>query len=272
MKTFTFKNKEIAYQVTGDNEKTLILLNGIMMSQASWTPFLENLTKVRKVITLDLLDQGLSEKMTDSSYTHDDQVKLVIELANHLNLEKYDLFGISYGGHTALKVAIEDKKRVDKLLVFNAMPNTTYLLRDIGENWIKAAQKNDPELFFYTTIPVIYSTDFYQKNIEWIEARKGLLLKHFNENFLSSMIRLVKSIENYDINDKLNLIEADTLLVASSEDLLTPCSQIKSMVKSIKNVTYFELANCGHASMYEKPNEFLTLMIGHLQKENVKIL
>ncbi len=272
MNFYEYNGKKIAYCVDGDeNLKPLVLLNGIMMNTVSWTPFIPNLTKYRKVIRIDMLDQGVSEKM-DSQYTVDDQANLVISLLNNLNIDKYDLFGISYGAHTALTVATKDKEKVDKLSVFNCLPFTNPLLREVGTSWKMAAEKNDPELFFYNSIPVVYSPKFYTEHNEWILARKPLLLQVFNEEFLNSMIRLITSSESYDVREKLSTIEADTLVVGSSDDLLTPANLTATIADEIPNAKYVEIPNCGHASMYEKPNEFISILLGFLLHEDVKIV
>ncbi len=272
MNYFDYNGKNMAYKVDGDkNLKPLVLLNGIMMNMNSWEPFMPNFLQHRQIIRIDMLDQGASDKM-DSDYTLEDQAKAVIALLDSLNIEKYDLFGISYGAHTALTISTLDVKRVDKLLVYNCLPNTNKLLKDIGTSWIIAAQKNDPELFFLNTIPIIYSVQFYVDNSAWMDARKPLLLKVFDEPFLQSMIRLVKSSESYDVRDRLVEIKANTLVVGCSDDLLTPAKITKTLAENITNSKYIELPDCGHASMYEKPNEFLTTLCGFLLHDNVKIV
>lgn len=272
MNYYEYQGKKIAYQVDGDDDKQpLVLLNGIMMSMASWLPFLPNLTKHRKIIRIDMLDQGVSDKM-DKAYTVEDQAKSIISLLESLNITKYDLFGISYGGHTALTVSSLDSERVDKLIVFNCLPNTTELLRDTGRAWNLAGQKNDPELYFHTTIPVIYSHKFYADNNKWILDRKPILLKVFNETFLQSMDRLVNSGESYDLRNKLDTIKANTLVVGASDDLLTPARYTQTIAEGISGAKYIEITNCGHASMYEKPNEFISILVGFLNHESVTII
>ncbi len=105
MSYFKFNDKNIYFEVHGSG-KTLIMLNGIMMSHLSWKPYLDILSKNRQVILLDFLDQGKSDKAAEL-YEHDTQVNLVRSLVNHLELSDFDLFGISYGGQVALQYAIK---------------------------------------------------------------------------------------------------------------------------------------------------------------------
>ncbi len=270
MSYYRFENLNIAYTIHGMETQVLVVLNGIMMNQKSWQPFMENFTKTRKVITVDLIDQGDSDKL-QSSYTIDYQVEAVMELLNYLNIEKFDLFGISYGAHVALNIASKYSNNINKLVLFNCLANTNKLLKDIGNSWIKAAQTYDFESFYYTTIPVIYSTSFYENNYEWITQRKEILKSVFNKEFLDSMIRLIRSSENHDVRKSLSDITCKTLVVGASNDILTPPLYTKKIAKLISNSIYFEIENCGHASMYEKPEEFLTLLLGFLNQSHVTI-
>ncbi len=270
MKKFIYKDKKIVYDVNGEGDDILVMLNGIMMNHMSWTPFMDNLTKFRKVVTLDMFDQGFSDKM-EEGYTIEDQAKLVIALLDELNIEKFDLFGISYGGHVSLNVATLVPNRVKKLTVFNCLTHTNKLLHDIGISWIEAAKTRDPELFYYITIPVIYSSNFYSKNYDWLSKRKEVLKPVFNDVFLESMIRLVNSSQEFDLRDQLHKVTAKTLVVGARNDLLTPAHNTAEIADLVSDSMYMEMLECGHASMYEKPSEFLTILIGFLTHEEVVV-
>ena len=45
MAKFTFDGYEVYYEVHGDHGEPLLLLNGIMMSTASWTPFIRDFSR-----------------------------------------------------------------------------------------------------------------------------------------------------------------------------------------------------------------------------------
>lgn len=263
MSTFIYENKKIFYTTVG-NGKPLLILNGIMMSTASWKILLDELSRNRQVILVDFVDQGASDKAEGESYNHQLQVNVVIALMKKLNHSQYDLFGISYGGQVALQIAIAAPELIRKLAIFNAAAYTTPWLRDIGRAWIKTAKTYDPESFYLVTIPYIYSNTFYTDQIEWMENRRELLMQIFNHEFLDAMIRLIISSEDYDVREQLEVIKCPTLVVGCESDYLTPPNETKALSKAIENSLYMEIANCGHASMYEKPETFIMLLNGFL--------
>ena len=256
-------NKNIYYEVHGEGEP-LVILNGIMMSTASWAMFLPELTKSNQVILLDFFDQGASDKI-EAGYEHQTQVEVVEAVINHLALETINLFGISYGGQIAMHFAIKNKHLVNKLLLFNTTSYTNPWLKEIGNSWKKAAALRDKELFYQITIPIIYSPEFYTKNVQWMDDRKDFLYQVFTDEFLDGMIRLIDSAESHDI--RLQLQELDgikTLIVGSEYDFITPDQEQQLIHNEISSSEFVMIKSCGHALMYEKPAQFLTLVKGFI--------
>jgi len=251
--------KKLYYEVHGEG-KPLVLLNGLMMSTLSWKIFVEPLSANNKLVLLDFFDQGQSDRMAE--YNQDLQVEALKALLDYLELDKVALVGISYGGNVALKFTVAHPSYVDRLIVFNAAAKTGEYLKEIGQSWIMA--KDNPTQFYSTTIPIIYSSDFYNGRTQWMSDRKEILINHVFNNafFMEGIVRLIKSAEDYDVEERLGEIVAKTLIVASEYDPITPFTEQKLLHKGIKNSELILLPNCGHASMYEKPALFVTLILG----------
>ena len=76
MAELIFQGKKVHYEVHGSGGEPIVLLNGIMMSTASWKPFIECMTLHNTLVLVDFFDQGQSERMTES-YDHSIQVALL---------------------------------------------------------------------------------------------------------------------------------------------------------------------------------------------------
>lgn len=257
----TYSGHRIYYEVHGEGQ-ALVILNGIMMSTVSWKPFLPAL-KGYKVILLDFFDQGKSDSMTEP-YDHSIQLKCVKAVLDDLSLEQVYMTGISYGAQIGLQFAVRYGRYVSKLAVFNGAAYTTPWLEDIGIAWKLAARTYDPELFFHVAIPYVYSPSFYSENVEWMHNRKKQLLSVFDRTFLDRMYRLIESSEGYDIRQALPELMVPVLAVGADYDYITPMSEAKEISQMVANGSYVVIESCGHASMYEKPDEFLTLIKGYL--------
>ncbi|VEU82713.1 alpha/beta fold hydrolase [Acholeplasma hippikon] len=262
MPRFNFKGKNIHYEIDGVGEP-VVILNGIMMSTKSWEFLVPDLVQKYQLIRLDFCDQGQSDAM-DKPYEQDIQVELLHELLKLLNLKEINLVGISYGGEVALVFSGTYPKMVKRLIIFNSVSYTTSLLSNTGKLWNDAAKARNSEEYYDLTIPVIYSKQFMKENEAWIENRKKHLIENVfsNNDFLDRMIRLTDSADNYDCRPLLDNITMPTLIVGSEKDQLTPISHQQHLASQLKNASLVVLPNSGHASMYEEPMVFISLILG----------
>lgn len=267
MAYFDFEGKNIYYERYGEG-KPLLLLNGIMMSCVSWAEFVEPFSACNTLILVDFLDQGRSARMTGETYTHDIQVEVVHALLEHLGLKKVSIMGISYGSEIALQFALKYQEYTERLILFNTTAATGPWLGDIGDAWILA--ENDPDAYYLTTIPVIYSPSFYKEKNEWLNQRRELLRPVFsNKEFMAGMERLTNSSVGYDVSKELHHITVPTLVVSCQQDYLTPVEEQQDIVSQMPNAEYVIIPNCGHASMYEQPVLFTSLVLGFVN--NIKM-
>lgn len=268
MAFFDYLGNKVYYEVHGQG-KPMLLLNGIMMSTASWSYFKDSLSNTNKLILVDFLDQGQSDKLEDG-YTQDIQVEVILSLLNQLNIDKINIVGISYGGEVAIQFALKYGDRLDRLALFNTTSRTSPWLRDIGRAW--NLSKDDPLNYYLTTIPVIYSPEFYSKNESWMNKRKEQLTEGvFNQKeFMESMERLTISAESYDVKDRLKEISAKTLVVGSENDYITPVNEQKILHEGIEDSEFILLPDTGHGSMYERPLLFAVLILGFININQTK--
>ncbi|MDR1211093.1 MAG: alpha/beta hydrolase, partial [Spirochaetaceae bacterium] len=119
--------------------------------------------------------------------------------------------------------------------------------------------------YYLATIPVIYSDSFYEQQSAWMDKRKKTLVPYFgNPQVKERLIRLTNSSENFNVIDKLGVLDMPVLVVSAENDYLIPLREQKTMVQNIKHVSHVLLPGCGHASMYEQPLLFSALTLGFI--------
>lgn len=262
MSSFKFRGKNVFYTVDGAG-KPIVILNGIMMSTKSWTPFVPSLSEQNMLIRVDFFDQGQTDKLEGETYGQDLQVDLLAALLDHLGLAKVSIVGISYGGEVGCLFSITHPGRVDRLVLFNTTAATGPWLLDIGRGWIATGRTRDGAAYYQTTIPVIYSPHYYRSRLAWMKNREKLLVPIFSSPaFLDAMERLTLSAEAYDVKDRLKAITAKTLIVSAEEDYLTPVDRQRELYDLIPGSEWIKIPVAGHASMYERPLLFSTLVVG----------
>ena len=119
----------------------------------------------------------------------------------------------------------------------------------------------------------MYSPQFYTKNYAWASAREALFLRVFTPEIYDAFARLIRSAESYDVREKLGQITAETLVISAEHDYVTPLFQQREIVSGIPNAAHTMILDAGHAVMYEKPAEFISLVLGFMVGEtNVKLV
>ena len=273
MAEFYYEGKRVYYEVHGESGQPLVILNGIMMSTASWKSFIPNFSRNNITILVDFLDQGQSERMTES-YNHSVQVGVLEALLDLLPYEKYTIMGISYGGEVAIQYVVKRPDRIRSLVLANTCARTSDWLRKIGDGWNAVAKTGVGEAYYLTTIPVIYSTGFYERESAWMDRREGVLIPYFSRlDVLESLIRLTDSSRDYDYTDRVGEISCPTLIISCSEDGLVPPTEQILLHEKIKGSHYVTINGSGHASMYEDPASFTALVLGftNLLDEEINI-
>src|ERR1700752_479200 len=98
----TKDNLNIYFEVQGNEQalETLVFLNGLSQSTASWiltTPYFKD---QYKIVLIDFIFQGKSDK-TGNWRSFDTHAKDVISVLDFLNLDKVTVIGLSYGSLVA---------------------------------------------------------------------------------------------------------------------------------------------------------------------------
>ncbi len=77
-----------------------------------------------------------------------------------------------------------------------------------------------------------------------------------------------------DLREEIEKIHAPTLIMSSEYDATTPERYQEELQKKIKDSKRITIKGSGHASMYEKPYEFASAVIGfiHTVKREIKVL
>lgn len=257
------KDKKIYYREYGEGE-VVVFLNGMMMSTTSWLPFVKGFSKEYKILLVDLIDQGRSDKV-DIDYTQDMHVETLKELLEKLGYENVHLLGISYGGQIAQLFTLKYKDMVQSLILSNTTSYTDNYIRKLEEEWYEVAKSYDANLFLNTVIPNMYSKRFYEENYNWIKGNKKQLKMVLDKEWYKAFMRGIKSTYDFNIKDQINKIDIPTLIISSDLDMVIPLEYQEVLYEKIPSSKWIVIKDSGHASIYEKPDEFISIVLRFLK-------
>ncbi len=257
----------IYYEVHG-NGSPLLLLNGIMMSTASWAAFVPELSSRFELILLDFRDQGQSSRM-NQFYSQDIHVGDIDSLLEHLEISKAHIMGLSYGGQVALRLALLHPGRIQSLCLFNTPGRISRRLFEIGRAWETAAEIYDSDRFFRLALPFIYSEPFYETHPEFLSERRKAFKSLLTREWFEAFVRLSRSAERFSISsEELRTVAAPVLLVGAGQDTVVSQNAMRVLHENIPACEFLMIPDSGHAAFLEKMSEFLTILIGFVTKNS----
>ena len=260
---------DVHYEVYGNetSRRIVFLLNSVMASTSSWYGLLECFEKLdMRVVLHDFMGQLKSAKPA-GPYTFDQHISHLLQLSDHLKVDSFHLLGTSYGSEVAMKCAIEHPQKVLSLTVIDGVSQVDEVMRAFLESWKKLCDNEDPYNFFWGMAPSIYGNDFIKKNQEFLEKRAISMRKVDRSYFEGQKILYDTFLKEVNFTKRLHEIQCPTLIVVGEEDILKPVKFSRIIANNIDNSEFYVLPNCGHVTIFEKPEELKTLISGFYLKQ-----
>jgi pimeloyl-ACP methyl ester carboxylesterase len=117
--TFRHGGRRLAYSDYGDGPRVVVLLHGLLFSRYMHDALARALAeRGHRVLTLDLLGHGESERPTDMwHYSMTEFGREVVALLDHLELDQAAVMGTSLGANTTLEVASLAPERLRAMVI-----------------------------------------------------------------------------------------------------------------------------------------------------------
>lgn len=100
-KTFRHLGHAIFYRVEGEGPTTLLAIHGFPSASWDWHPMWSELTKRFRVVALDMIGFGFSDKPRDYDYSIFDQATIHEELVRELGIARVHVLAHDYGDTVA---------------------------------------------------------------------------------------------------------------------------------------------------------------------------
>jgi 3-oxoadipate enol-lactonase len=102
----------------------------------------------------------------------------------------------------------------------------------------------------------------------WINLLARIVLQATPENF-AAQVQAILDMDD-DLRFELEKVQAPTLVITGSQDLLTPLGDAEELAELIDGARLFELRGAAHGLMAEAPNAFNRAVLGFLDSETMR--
>lgn len=250
MEKMRVKGCDLAYEVLGQGEEVIVLLNGIGMSLGHWRPLADILGKERRVLLSDLRGQMLSSRPA-GPYSFELHASDVAGLLQGLGIGSAHIVGTSYGSEVALVFARLHPELTRSLVLIDGASEVRPLLRAAVKSWRTAALA-DPIAFYHALIPWTYSESYIAAN-EVALASREKAMAGLPRDYFVAFAELCDSFLALDETQKLGDIRAPSLVLVGAEDILKHPGYARVMAEGIPGALLELLPGLGHGAVIEAP-------------------
>ena len=233
----------------GEGGKPIILLHGLMGGVENFGEMVDFISEEYKVYGLDLkLFEGSILKVSVKSLSD-----YLYEFMNHVGLSSAILLGNSMGGHIALIFSKEYPEMVDGMVLTGS---SGLYESAMGDSFPRRGDKDyirkKTEEVFYN--PEVATDELVDRVFEIANNRVSIL----------RLLSYAKSAIRHNMAEDLPDFKMPVCLIWGEHDKVTPPNVANEFHKLLPNSELYWMALCGHAAMWEHPEEFSKIVLKFL--------
>jgi pimeloyl-ACP methyl ester carboxylesterase len=252
--TATVFGRSIRYYDVGSGPP-LLLIHGIGGDADEWAFCFEPFSQTHRVIALDLLGFGRSDKPS-IDYTIAGFVEVVEEFLRGLKIERAAVLGESLGGWIASALALKSPKTVEKLILVDAA----------GVWGDVAGLPIDVRVSTRAHLRDVFRLLFYDKGLATdllIDMAYDLHLERGDGFTIDSLLRTQQEGRER-LDNIIGQLSMATLIVWGEHDEMIPLSVGRNLHRLIPGSKLEVIPQCGHLPALEKPVEFVRCVLTFL--------
>ena len=224
----------------------LVFIHGVGLDHQMWQEQVDCLNEF-SILTYDLIGHGKTPCNKDK-LTLKDFSNQLLQILDHLKIEKINLIGFSLGSLIALDFSASYQKKLEKLILIG----TTYKRSDQERSFVldryNEAKLNKP--ISKQALKRWFSDKYLENHPKTYNLFKNILNKKPDDhkNFLKAYELFAN---HYDDIDAIKKIDRKTLVMTGSDDIGSTPEMSKELVKDLVNSSYIEIKNGKHLCSIE---------------------
>jgi 3-oxoadipate enol-lactonase len=253
-----FDGVQIHYQLDGPQDgPVLVLSNSLGTNLHMWDKILPALAGRFRVLRYDTRGHGQSGVLPPP-YTVADLGGDLLNLLDHLELQRVDLCGLSLGGLTAIRLGIHEPSRFNRLIFANTSPRigTT----NMWDERVAAVRQEGMAKLAQSTMARWFTDDFLKNYPEETELPR----QNMEQTAPDGYIGCCMAMRDEDLWEEITRIKAPCLIITGESDIATPPTMGLALHTQLSGSEYVQL-NAAHLSAWERPEDFQSAVLNFLE-------
>jgi 3-oxoadipate enol-lactonase len=241
----------------------ITFVHAFPLNHKMWQPQIELLTDHDRVIAADLRGFGKTDA-GDGQYTLEFFVDDLIELLDHLKIQKTVACGLSMGGYIVLRAVERNPDRFHGLVLCDtrseADSNEAKVKRSAA---IKAVKQQGVAAYADGFVKSALAPQTLAAHPDVVTTVKNLIQENPPIGICGALVAMASRT---DTTESLSRINVPTLILVGELDTLTPPVAAKSLQANIRDAELQVIPNAAHISNLENPLEFNERLLAFLER------
>jgi len=244
--SLNFDPNQNCYLFNKKDSVPLIFIHGVGLDHQMWKGQISYFNEY-STLAYDLLGHGKTPYIKDKLSLRDFSNQL-LEILDHLEIEKINLIGFSLGSLIALDFSSQFQKKVEKLILIGTTYKRSDQERSLVLDRFNQAKLNKP--ISKQALKRWFSDKYLEDNPETYDFFMKILNKEPKDH--KNFLRAYELFANhYDDFEAIKKIHTKTLVMTGSDDVGSTPAMSKELVKDLVNSTYIEIKNGKHLCSIE---------------------
>lgn len=255
----TARNDGVAlyYEEHGAGDEVVVVVPGLGLTARAWTEVVERLKGDYRVVAVDPRGAGRSDK-PDVPYTGETNAGDMRAVFDAAGIERGHFVGMSMGGMIGQEFAIRFPDRVKSLVLASTYAATDSWSRRLFEVRKQIILEIGLLDHFKLSIMFVFSPFAFRRMAAEVAAIEASLTE--NPPDKNAYLRQLQFCMDHDTIDRLDRIQAPTLVVTGLHDILTSPIQGKELTEWIAGARYVEFPDASHGLIFEEADDFSRLV------------
>jgi aminoacrylate hydrolase len=251
----------IYYEEAGRGEP-LIFVSGLGGTGSYWRPQVPAFSSRFRVITYDHRGTGSSDRL-QRAFSIDQMTAELAQLMDALKIERAHLVGWSTGGAIGQTLAIEQPRRIARLVLCSTWTHCDPWFRRLFEARREILRQGGAGLYAAFYPLWVYPPEYVNAHDAGIEEDQRQAVAGAPP--LAVAMGRINALLAFDRRAGLPRIQAPTLVVASDNDYVIPGYHAEALARAIPGARLVILGGGGHANTATQPEAFNRIVLEFLE-------
>lgn len=234
----------------------LVLSNSLGATHEMWEPQVPGLARHFRVVRYDTRGHG-SSPVVPGDATIDDLTDDLVALLDRLDVGRAHVAGLSLGGMTAVRLAVREPERVDRLAVLCSSAHTGN--EQAWRERAGTARTQGTGALAETVVGRWLTPAFAEGHPDLVERLRAMVTGTSDEGYAACCAAIAAMDQRAD----LGRITAPTLVVSGADDPALPPEHQEAIAGPIPGAELLTLSPAAHLANLEQPERVTDALVAH---------